>query len=199
MFHCATRCLSQTARFPATWLLPLLLLGGAGCGGGTEIRSYVVEREGGAVLTSDVVRREFPTIPLRWQVPKSWQSAENDQFSRIAWSAGPAAREARITISDLPASAGVEPQVARWRTQIGLPEAAPSDLMKSAETRTLGQSTGTWVDLQGSQDTILGMIIPYEDKLWIVKYRSANATATDERSAFRSFCESLTVVEPGRS
>ena len=82
--------------------------------------NYVVEREEERIFTSDLLKSEFPTIPLQWDAPSEWDLAENDQFSTMAWSTGPEGSQARITVSAVPASAGVEPQVIRWRRQIGL-------------------------------------------------------------------------------
>lgn len=181
------------------YALTCMLLAGlvSGCGERAPIREYTVPREAERVLTSDVIRREFPGIPMKWTVPKSWQVAENDQFSRMAWETGPRARRARITVSDLPGSAGVEPQISRWRGQIQMADAA-GDPMEGTEQLSLGAADGTWVELQGPEETILGLIVPLDEKLWIVKYRSANATAEEEKPTFRGFCESLVVPESQR-
>jgi hypothetical protein len=159
----------------------------SGCGQRSKIREYTVEREAGKVLTSEVFRSQFPTIPLRWEAPKSWRVADADEFSRMAWTAGPVAREARITITDLPGTAGVEPQVIRWRRQLSLPAVEGAELMQDAEEIEIG----TWIEVAGPTDSILATIVPHEDKLWVVRLRGPNATVLEEKNTFRSFCESL--------
>lgn len=165
----------------------------SGCEPGSAVREYEVDREPGTVLLSDVLRDQFEAVPFRWTVPREWQAADNDQFSTMAWKAGPADASARITVSGLPGTAGVEPQFVRWRGQLQLPEIDPAELMKSVETITMKGLTGQWIEIKGESESILGMIVSYKDKLWILKYRSANSTAADQRDAFRGFCESLTV------
>lgn len=173
--------------------ITLLLFTLSGCGSGSDIREYEVAREDEKVLTSDLLRDQFEAIPFRWEVPKDWVAAQNDQFSAFAWTAGPADASARITVSDLPGTAGVEPQFVRWRGQLQLPEIAPSEVMKDVETLTLTGMTGQWIEIKSDTETIFGMIADYKDKLWVFKYRSPNGTAEIQRAAFRSFCESLSV------
>lgn len=176
------------SKYIAFLLLPLL----CGCGQSSDIREYEVERESEQVLTSDLLRDQFEAIPFRWDVPKAWQAAENDQFSAFAWTAGPSDASARITVSDLPETAGIEPQFVRWRGQLQLPEIDPAELMQTVETVPLKGLSGQFVEIKGESESIMGMIAAYKDKLWVFKYRSSNSTAGAQRAAFRGFCESLT-------
>jgi len=164
-----------------------------GCGPNAVVREYEVAREQEKVVTSDVLRKEFQPVPFRWKVPESWQSTANDQFSAFAWTTGPKDASARITVSVLDGGAGIEPQFVRWRDQLQMPKIGPAEVMKSVESVPLKGLTGQWIEIKGQAETILGLIAPYEDKLWIFKYRSANATADQERAAFRKYCESLAV------
>ena len=173
--------------------ITLLLLTSSGCGSSSDIREYEVAREDEKVLTSDLLRDQFEAVPFRWEVPKDWVAAQNDQFSAFAWTAGPSDASARITVSDLPGTAGVEPQFVRWRGQLQLPETDPAEMMKDVETLTLKGLTGQWIAIQSETETILGMIASYKDKLWVFKYRSSNSVAEVQRAGFRSFCESLSV------
>lgn len=171
-------------------LMPVLL---SGCGQSSAVREYEVPREDEKVLTSDLLRDQFKAVPFRWKVPSTWLTAENDQFSAVAWTAGPSGATARITVSGLAGTAGVEPQFSRWRhDQLKLPEIDPAEMMKTVETVALKGLTGQWIEIKGESETIMGMIAAYKDKLWVFKFRSANATANDQRAAFRGFCESLT-------
>ena len=163
----------------------------SGCDPQSQIREYEVAREPGKVMTSDVLRDQFETIPFRWDVPKGWQQAENDQVSLFAWTAGPKGDEARITISSVFGSSGIEPQFIRWQGQLKIPESATAELLKSVEEVTLGELKGHRIEINGETESILGMIVPFNDKLWVIRFRGSNITAADQRSAFRSFCESL--------
>ena len=174
-------------------LCVLLLLTHAGCNKSSGVLQYDVDRESEKVLTTDLLRDQFDPIPFRWKVPAEWAEAENDQFSAMAWTAGPKSDPARITVSGLSAASGVEAQIVRWRGQLQLPEMAVSEVMKSVEDVMLQGATGKWCAFANDTESILGMIVPHQDKLWIIKYRSGNDTAAKERDVFRSFCESLQV------
>ena len=165
----------------------------AGCGEKPQIRSYIIDPEEDKIVTTEVLRNQFPVIPFRWKVPADWRMAENDQFSVIAWSAGPenSKGEARITLSELPSSAGLMPQITRWRGQISMPEVDPDEALKGLETLKLGEQTGSYIELEGPKETILGLIMTFNDKMWIFKYRSDNSTAAVSGKSFRTFCESL--------
>ncbi len=171
----------------------LLIATAPGCESNSVVREYEVDREQERVLTSDLLRDQFEAVPFVWKVPSDWTIAENDQFSAFAWTSTAAGATARITVSDLPTAAGIEPQFMRWRGQLQLPESDPADVMNSVETLLLKGLSCQWIEINGETETILGMIAPYKDKLWIFKFRSANSTAKEKRQAFREFCESLSV------
>ncbi|MCP4170344.1 MAG: hypothetical protein GY758_06175 [Fuerstiella sp.] len=145
------------------------------------------------VFTSEMIRSQFPAIPFQWSVPDSWGVADNDQFSKMAWEVSLDGEEGRITLSDLPGAAGLIPQVTRWQGQLGMtpdPKANPMDDMETVE---LNGGTGTIVDLKGEDETILGMLLPVNDKLWIFKFRGRNKLADSERDSFREFCKSVEI------
>ena len=173
-------------------LVTIILL--SGCGQTTEIREYVADREIERVVTTDVLRNDYPRLPFDWPSPETWRKAENDQFSLVAWTTGPKTSEARITLSNVNAASGIEAQVVRWRGQIGMPAVSdPEELKKALTEIQLGEVTGTWVELKGGAETILAMLVPFEDKLWVFRYRSSNETATVEAKSFRGWCEAIRI------
>jgi len=172
-------------------LCVLLLLTHAGCNKSSGVLQYEVDRESDKVLTTDLLRDQFDPIPFRWSVPREWSDAENDQFSAVAWTVGSKNDSARITVSGLSAASGLESQFVRWRGQLQLPEMSTAEVMKSVEDIKLDGATGKWCVFKNDTESILGMIVPYKDKLWIIKFRSSNTLAETQQAAFRSFCESL--------
>ena len=171
-------------------MVSLLLVG---CGPKGEVREYVVKSDGERVFTSDLLKSEFGVIPFNWEVPELWKLAGNDQFSKVAWTVGPKEDPARMTVSDLPIAAGLVPQIGRWRGQIGITLADSDDPMQGTETLKLDGGSGTYVAFTGEEETILGLMVPLDDKLWIFKYRSSNAVADQQKERFRKFCESVKI------
>lgn len=181
-------------------LLVCLML--TGCGEPPQIRQYTVPREEEKLVTTEVLRKQFSVIPFRWKVPSDWRAADNDQFSKLAWTAGPESpsEQARITVSDLPASAGLNAQVERWAGQVKLGTDEAKKALQSLERLPLGDnSSGAWIELRGEKETIYGMLVSESETLWVIKYRSPNATAEKQRALFRGFCESLKLEKSGRS
>ena len=174
-------------------LCVLLLLIQVGCNRDSGIVQYEVDRESDKVLSTDLLRDQFDPIPFRWKVPAEWAETDNDQFSAIAWNVGTKSDPARITVSGLSAASGLEAQFVRWRGQLELPQLTAAEVMKSVEDVKLQRATGKWCEFKNETESILGMIVPHEDKLWIIKFRGSNVTADKVRDAFRGFCESLKV------
>lgn len=187
--ECVGRAAVSRTDLPWICCCCLILACGVGCED-AAIREYVVEREQKEFYTSDLLRDEYSAVPFRWTVPSDWKTADNDQFSKFAWQAG-GSDGARITVSDLPGTAGIAPQFSRWRDQLQLPRMESGDIMKSVEQISLKGMTGQWIELRGETESILGMIVSHKDKLWVIKYRSSNSVAETQRAGFRNFCESL--------
>jgi len=169
--------------------ITLFLIGLAGCEPAAEVRQYVAPAEYERMLTSDLIRDRFDSVPFRWSVPSQWVKARNDQFSKFAWTTG-ANSETRITITSLPSTAGIAPQVTRWAGQIGIEASNPATLMNSVEPLEMGGLTGQWVELAGPGETILGMLLAHRDKIWVVKLRGTAAQAAAAKKSLRSFCQS---------
>lgn len=184
---------ADSGRRMATQLIMVAALVVSGCQNEPPIREYEIDSEIDRVMTSDVLRDEFGAIPFQWDAPASWTVAQNDQFSKVAWQTGPKGSEARITLSDLPIAAGMVPQLTRWRGQIGLTQESDANPMDGTEQLKLPTGAGTYVDFQGDEETILGMLVPQGSKLWVFKFRGSNEVADQQRAPFRKFCESVRV------
>jgi hypothetical protein len=64
--------------------------------------------------------------------------------------------------------------------------------MNAVEPLPLAGLTGQFVELQGPSETILGMLLTYKDKLWVVKLRGGNDEVSGLKAQFRDFCQSWT-------
>jgi hypothetical protein len=77
---------------------------------------------------------------------------------------------------------------------VGLEAGDPAELMKLVEPLELKGASGQWIELKGASETILGMIVPRGDKLWIVKLRSGNSEVPAVKESFRKFCQSWQTI-----
>lgn len=167
------------------WLIAV-----CGCGPSGVIQEYVVDVDDPDIYTSDMLKREFGTLPFQWTVPDEWAVADNDQFSKVAWQVEKGGEKARITLSELGIGPGIPAQVARWQGQVE----ATGDPAETMEAITLkGGQAAVYIDMPGSEQSILGLMVQQGDTLWILKFRGGNAVADAERKRFRKFCESISV------
>lgn len=167
-----------------------------GCGDPPAIRQYVVESENEKKLTSDLLRREFTPIPFRLDVPSTWKLASNDQFSLRAWTTGPPAKQARITLGQFPNHSGISPQVQRWRRQLGLDQISDEEAMKNVDELNTQNGAGSFATVRGESETILAFILPIESNYWIFRFRGTSEIAKANSEVFHRFCESLEYVKP---
>ncbi len=174
----------------------LISLLAVGCGDAPAIRRYTVPRENPHDLTSDVLRRQFPFVPFRWQVPDSWQPAANDQFSMRAWQTGSAGTAARITVGRFPARTGIPAQVIRWRRQLGLDTQDAEEAMNHVSELKTKNGTGSFVEIDGTRESIFAFILPIDDDFWIIRFRGPSDIAASQRDVFRSFCRSIEYAAP---
>ena len=176
------------------WLI-VLCCTVTGCAERATISEYEVAQENERGLTSEVLRDQFPPVPFRWDVPENWRVADNDQFSRLAWTTGSPVDAARITVGSFPSSAGVEAQVVRWRRQLGLETPDTDTAMRNVQPIETRGGAGSFVAIDGARESIQALILPIDDSLWIVRYKSSLERAKDQADAFRTFCESAEYVE----
>lgn len=179
--------------FAATFAVAALCLWTAGCGGTSPIREYTVEAEQPQLRTSDLLRREFAPLPFDWATPQEWELTANDQFSKVAWQIGDALDGARVTVSDVSMGMGLVAQLNRWRGQVGIESDEKDNPMRDTEQLKVDGRTATYVTFHGPKGSILGMMMPIDNVLWVFKLRGATAVAKDQETAFRSFCESVNV------
>ncbi len=172
----------------AVWLLS------CGCGEPPAISQYVIDSETDPHFTSELLRRDFPPVPFRWEIPKSWSPTSNDEFSLRAWNAGPPAASAGITIGRFPARSGIPSQVHRWRRQVGLERKSDDEAMKAVESLKTKNGAGSFAAIEGPTESIFAFILPVKSHFWIFRFRARNDTAGVEADGFRSFCESLEYV-----
>ena len=165
----------------------------SGCAPEGEIRQYTVDAETERIVTSDLLKSEFPMIPFEWEAPKSWQLVPNDQFSKVAWEVGAKPDTGRITVSDVSLDSGLIAQLSRWRRQVGIELAESDDPMTGTQQIRIDGQTATRFDLQGAEKSIFGIMFAMDGKLWVLLLRGSNAIVKQEKERFLKFCESVKI------
>lgn len=74
---------------------------------------------------------------------------------------------------------GMQANINRWRTQLGLTEASGDQLLTGTETIDAANTQITLVDLAGTSSRILGAIIPLKEEVWFIKLQVDSPASAD--------------------
>lgn len=128
-----------------------------------------------------------------WQVPAGWKAAGPKPMRLASFDIPDAAGNGDVSISKLNGDGGgLLANVNRWRGQVGLPALEASALAANSKSvPTAGGEPATWVELVGTDKTILGAIVARGDVSWFFKLTAPSAVATRHREAFEQFVRSV--------
>ena len=140
---------------------------------------------------------------LGYQVPEGWTQGQltisrgGIQVRRnAAFEVQEEEKRLEITVTSLPAESNpILSNVNRWRQQIGLDPIAQDDLERDARRLSVGELAADYVQINGSDQTILGAILVRQDTSWFIKLQGDPKLAERERERFESFVQSL-VFQP---
>ena len=128
-----------------------------------------------------------------WQVPSGWKAAGPKPMRLASFDIPDAAGNGDVSISKLSGNGGgLLANVNRWRGQVGLAPLEAGALAANSKTvATAGGDSGTWVELVGTEKTILGAIVARGEVSWFFKLTAPAAVAAQNRDAFEQFVRSI--------
>ena len=128
-----------------------------------------------------------------WSIPAGWKAAGPKPMRLASFDIPDAAGNGDVSISKLNGDGGgLLANVNRWRGQVGLPALEASALAANSKTvPTAGGEPATWVELAGTDKTILGAIVARADVSWFFKLTAPSASAARHREAFEQFVRSV--------
>ena len=128
-----------------------------------------------------------------WQVPSGWKAAGPKPMRLASFDIPDAAGNGDVSISKLSGNGGgLLANVNRWRGQVGLSPLEAGALAANSKTvATAGGDSGTWVELVGTEKTILGAIVARGEVSWFFKLTAPAAVAAQNRDAFEQFVRSI--------
>lgn len=110
--------------------------------------------------------------------------------------------DVNVTVTVLrKAGGGVAANVIRWRGQLGLPAVSEAEIMAAERIDCLGESgywyrmdgsyTGMSGEAQGTQDTLMGVIVPMEEEAIFIKCWGPTEAVQNVETELRTFVASL--------
>ena len=128
-----------------------------------------------------------------WQVPSGWKAAGPKPMRLASFDIPDAAGNGDVSISKLSGNGGgLLANVNRWRGQVGLAPLEAGALAANSKTvATAGGDSGTWVELVGTEKTILGAIVARGEVSWFFKLTAPAPVAAQNRDVFEQFVRSI--------
>lgn len=134
---------------------------------------------------------------IDYEVPPGWEDTGSGGFRAASFRVGDEGESAEITVIALgPNSGSVLENVNRWRGQVRLEPLSAEQLDSETQSLDAQNTPGTYVALHGpeqdgKQESILGVILPREDRVWFVKMTGGTTVVQREQAHFESFTQSL--------
>ena len=146
-----------------------------------------------------------PTSTYHWAAPEGWEIIPSTPMRKANFKIG-ADTECYLAVFSGQAG-GVQMNVERWRTQMGLGEApmTPDEIAAlpkvpmAGKEGVLAELTGTYVSMKGDSkpnQTLLGAIAEMGNEVVFVKMVGPEATVKTNRDKFLAFCASLQGMAP---
>jgi hypothetical protein len=142
-----------------------------------------------------------PAIPARltFTKPEGWSEAAPGQMRVASFNVkNEAGKQADISVIPLPGMAGGdEPNVNRWRGQVGLSTLSGEELAKSAENVEIAGEPAKLYDVAGTGSgsgeptRILGVIQHRDGMAWFFKVTGDDVLVAKEKPAFVAFLKSV--------
>jgi hypothetical protein len=134
---------------------------------------------------------------IAYEAPPGWQDTGSGGFRAASFRVGEEGESAEITVIALgPNSGSILDNVNRWRGQVRLEPLTAEQLDADTQSLDAQNAPGTYVALHGpddggKQESILGVILPREDRVWFVKMTGNTVVVQREQAHFESFTQSL--------
>lgn len=149
-------------------------------------------------LAPAVPNREPATAsPLTYETPEGWQPGDLKTMRKAAFQIEKNGLRAEVTVIDLGRDGNdLQPNIDRWRGQVGLKPATPEELKAELKPiSTLGVEA-QWVALHGPGEgaksiSILGVYAVVGEKVWFIKLQGDSQLAREEQDHFLQFVKSL--------
>lgn len=165
-------------------------MGGSAMGSGGMTGAPAAEGAGPAEPDSG-------TPQLEYETPEGWQPARVGGMRLAAFAVQDGDQQAEVTVIPLGlGAADLLDNINRWRGQIGLPPLAAGELDQHTRSLEISGAAGTYVVLEGPAEasprqSILGVILPRENRVWFIKMTGDAALVAREQPRFEQFAQSL--------
>lgn len=188
-----TMKLTMLAKFQSVFGIALVVCF-VGCSR-EEIKVYSVPKEQAPPLKMAAAQPDDfsheDDHPVHWTTPSGWKELAPTSMRVGNFLVTKDDKKAEVSILQFPGRVGTELEnVNRWRGEIGLKPIAENEI--SAQTVSIGISTGKLYDLPGSTLSTLAAILEKGDVSWFFKMRGDKEIVAESKETFVEFLKSIT-------
>jgi len=133
---------------------------------------------------------------LTWSAPDNWTPKAGSAMRKGSYAIKRDGAEADLSITAFPGdTGGLHPNLNRWRGQLGLPPATPSELDASLQHLDGQGLHFEVIDLVGTTGTppnrLLGAIANFNGNSWFFKLTGPDSLVAAEKPAFLAFLQTV--------
>lgn len=138
--------------------------------------------------------KSAPTsIPeMSFDVPAGWVAGSLKPFRKISWNIDHDGKTAEFYVSSLAAGgSAIGPNVNRWRGQAGLKTLSEKELANEVDDISIGGETGSFIEISGEKQSIIGAIVVKGDTGWFFKLVGDPDVVSHEKDNVKAFLKSV--------
>jgi hypothetical protein len=142
-----------------------------------------------------------PRPQVGWKLPPGWTETGPDSVSLENFSVrGPDAKEARISLTELPNLSGKEVLLVNmWRQQAGLTPLSDDDALKSITPAQFGTEQGSYFEVLGTNEgksfEILTAFLHRPDGSWFCKISGEPGPVAAQKPVFIDFLKTIRIQD----
>jgi hypothetical protein len=133
--------------------------------------------------------------PFDHRQPKGWKLGPPKPLRKLTYLVSHEGQAGEVTVISLPAAVNdLLSNVNRWREQVKLPPVDEAGLAKLVQPISLGDSSGSYVELKGTGEggeSILGVMAVRGEEAWFFKFKGPSPLIEHEKTRFDEFVKSV--------
>jgi hypothetical protein len=127
-----------------------------------------------------------------YTVPEGWEELAPSGIRKANLKVTGDNGSAELTVLAFPGDVGGQlANINRWRGQIGLGEATEAELSEITESYSISNHGGTYVRLEGSAQSIIGVLLPFHGYTWFYKLQGNTETVLANEASMKAFLNSV--------
>ena len=129
---------------------------------------------------------------VNYTVPQGWEELAPSGIRKANFKVSDENGSAELTVLTFPGDVGGRlANINRWRGQIGLGETTSEKLSEFTESCSISNHGGLYVRLEGSEQSILGALLPFHGSTWFFKLQGTTATVLGNEASMKTFLNSV--------